>query len=278
VVLRREAKLSVSMAEHPEISTSVSTGVQVKICGLTNLADAQAAVDAGATLLGFIFYEESPRFVTIATVADIVAKLRGPSPNHQSPVTNHQLPITDHQLPITNHQSPTHSAALRDLVTRSPLLVGVFVNPSLEQVGTTMDTCALDLAQLHGEESPELLALLHRRGYKALRPRTQAEAESQAKRYVKYGPGCGPQLLVDAYHPAARGGTGQMGDWTLAARLARSYRLLLAGGLTPANVAAAVAQVHPWGVDVSSGVEAAPGRKDHAAIHAFVAAATEARA
>ena len=257
MVLRREAKLSVSMAEDPEVLTSVSTGVQVKICGLTNLADAQAAVDAGATLLGFIFYEESPRFVTIATVADIVAKLRGPSPNHQSPI---------------------HSATHRDLVTRSPLLVGVFVNPSLEQVGTTMDTCALDLAQLHGEESPELLALLHRRGYKALRPRTQAEAESQAKRYVKYGPGCGPQLLVDAYHPAARGGTGQMGDWTLAARLARSYRLLLAGGLTPANVAAAVAQVHPWGVDVSSGVEAAPGRKDHAAIHAFVAAATEARA
>jgi phosphoribosylanthranilate isomerase len=80
---------------------------------------------------------------------------------------------------------------------------------------------------------------------------------------------------VDAYHPDSRGGTGQAGDWNLAAGLARWHRLLLAGGLTPDNVATAIRQVRPWGVDVASGVEAAPGRKDHDQVRAFIAAARE---
>jgi phosphoribosylanthranilate isomerase len=80
-------------------------------------------------------------------------------------------------------------------------------------------------------------------------------------------------LLIDAFHPNLLGGTGATGDWQLAARLAPSYRLLLAGGLNPDNVAVAVNQVVPWGVDVGSGVEAAPGRKDHARLRAFVARA-----
>lgn len=78
---------------------------------------------------------------------------------------------------------------------------------------------------------------------------------------------------MDAYHPALRGGVGQTGDWSLAATLAGQHRLLLAGGLTADNVAEAIAQVRPWGVDVASGVEAAPGRKDHGRVWAFVAAA-----
>ena len=154
-----------------------------------------------------------------------------------------------------------------------PLFVGVFVNSSLEQVTQMLNHCDLDLAQLHGEEDPALLALLAKRAFKALRPRSVVEAEADASRYARFGPGGGPDLLVDAYHPDNRGGTGQAGDWNLAAGLARQYRLLLAGGLTPGNVATAIRQVRPWGVDVASGVEAAPGRKDHTLVQTFIAAA-----
>jgi phosphoribosylanthranilate isomerase len=214
--------------------------MHVKICGLTNLEDALAAAVAGADLLGFIFYEKSPRNVDARTVAAICIALRN-------------VP------PATFHLS------LRT--------VGVFVNPSLEQVVRTLDYCGLDLAQLHGEETPELLAALPGRAFKALRPRDPAEAASQAAIFARFGPAGGPDLLVDAYHPTLRGGAGQTGDWSLAANLAGQHRLLLAGGLTPDNVAAATAQVHPWGVDVASGVEATPGRKDHNSVRAFVAAA-----
>jgi phosphoribosylanthranilate isomerase len=214
--------------------------IRVKICGLTNLDDALAAAEAGADLLGFIFYEKSPRNVDARAVAAICNALRNVPP-------------------------ATFHVSLRT--------VGVFVNPSLEQVVRTLDYCGLDLAQLHGEEAPELLAALPGRAFKALRPRDIAEAASQADLFARLGPRSGPDLLVDAYHPALRGGGGQTGDWSLAADLAGQHRLLLAGGLTPDNVAAAIAQVHPWGVDVASGAEATPGRKDHGRVRAFIEAA-----
>jgi phosphoribosylanthranilate isomerase len=216
------------------------TQVRVKICGLTNLGDALAAAEAGADLLGFIFYDKSPRNVDARAVAAIVQALQDFSP-------------------------ATFHLSLRT--------VGVFVNPSLEQVVRTLDYCGLDLAQLHGEEAPELLAALSCRAFKALRPRDAAEAARQAAAFAHFGPAGGPDLLVDAYHPTLRGGAGQTGDWSLAASLAGQHRLLLAGGLTPDNVAQAIAQVRPWGVDVASGVEATPGRKDHHRLRAFMAAA-----
>lgn len=213
--------------------------MHIKICGLTNIEDAMVAAEAGADLLGFIFYDKSPRAVDVRTVAQIIKDIR-----HVSRFTSH--------------------GSLRT--------VGVFVNPSLEQVVRTLDYCGLDLAQLHGEEAPELLAALPGRAFKALQPRDAAEAASQAVTFARFGPAGGPDLLVDAYHPTLRGGAGQAGDWSLAASLAGQHRLLLAGGLTPDNVAQAIDQVRPWGVDVASGVEAAPGRKDHDRIRAFIAA------
>lgn len=218
--------------------------MHVKICGLTNLDDAEAAVEAGADLLGFILYEKSPRYVDPRTAASIVGALK----------------------------SAAHAAS-----HPLPLCVGVFVNPSMEQAVKVLNHCGLDLAQLHGEESPEFLAAsgIAGRSFKAVRPRSLDEAEMDAARFAALSPAAGPDLLVDAYHPALRGGAGEVGDWRLAAGLASRYRLLLAGGLTPSNVAEAVRQVRPWGVDVASGVESAPGRKDHAALRAFIATAKE---
>lgn len=207
----------------------------IKICGITNVADAQVAVAAGADLLGFIFYAKSPRYVAPAVVADIVREIRGQQP------------------------------MLR--------FVGVFVNEAVEQVEQILRSTDLDYAQLHGDEKADMLPHLAGRGYKALRPVSAAAAQAESNQFAPLGVPGGPTLMLDAYDPHAYGGTGQKADWHAAAAVARQHPgLLLAGGLTPENVAAAIRLVQPWGVDVSSGVEAAPGRKDHAKVQAFVEA------
>lgn len=219
--------------------------VKVKICGVTNVTDAREAMTAGADLLGFIFFSHSPRHVTPEQVRDILVTLE---PERMGVRT-----------------------------------VGVFVNESPQAVAQTLSFCGLNLAQLHGEEPPETLGLednqspLRGRAYKAMRPRSAEEATRLAQRYALpawlQARGHLPALLLDAYHPRLRGGTGETGDWDLASSLASQYPFLLAGGLTPTNVAQAVRIVKPWGVDVASGVEDTPGRKDHSALHAFVEAA-----
>ncbi len=237
--------------------------VKVKMCGLTCLEDVQAAMTAGADLLGFIFFPKSPRHVTPEQVRDILVAAEPGRAGIQT--------------------------------------VGVFVNETPETLVQVLDFCGLDLAQLHGEEPPGMLGLgdgsaeagaidsggrkegdprsVRGRAYKALRPRSLDEATGLAGRYalskdLRLG-GRLPAFLLDAYHPQLRGGSGMTGDWSLASKLASRYPILLAGGLDPSNVAQAVQTVRPWGVDVASGVETSPGRKDHAAMRAFVAAAKQ---
>lgn len=207
----------------------------VKICGLTNLEDALAAADAGADLLGFIFYARSPRFIQPVQAAALIAQVR----------------------------QRGHTASM----------VGLFVDAPLHEIQETLRICRLDLVQLHGGEPPHWLEVLQPQAFKALRPTSLDEATAEAEWYADLGPADGPQLLLDTYHPQLHGGSGQVGDWAIAAALAPRYRILLAGGLTPDNVQQALRQVRPWGVDVSSGVEAAPGQKDHAKVRRFVAAA-----
>ncbi|MBK8050925.1 MAG: phosphoribosylanthranilate isomerase [Anaerolineales bacterium] len=213
--------------------------LRIKICGITNLSDALTASAAGADYLGFILHPKSPRYIAPEAIRTVTDGVRA-------------------RLP----------ASMR------PRLVGVFVNTGTEQVIETVAACGLDLAQLHGDESPEEVVALAGRGYKALRPQTLDQALAGAEAYWRYGVPDGPRLLVDAYHPESYGGTGMQGDWAIAETLAQRYPgLLLAGGLTPASVGGAVAAVRPWGVDVSSGVEVKPGKKDHAKIRTFVEAA-----
>ena len=142
--------------------------------------------------------------------------------------------------------------------------VGVFVNASVAEILATMDTLGLNLAQLHGDEPPTTLKALDGKAFKAFRgiPSTIEGFERQDA----------PAFLVDAAVKGVYGGSGVTADWEGAAELAKKYPLLLAGGLTPENVAEAVSRVKPWGVDVASGVESAPGKKDAGLMVRFVKA------
>jgi phosphoribosylanthranilate isomerase len=159
--------------------------------------------------------------------------------------------------------------ALPPFVTR----VGVFVDASREELACVAEAVGLDVLQLHGQESPEDLARLPRRALKALRVDASFSLEVAA-RYAEHA--CG--LLLDAGSVAQPGGTGRLCDWDLARRVReRVETLVLAGGLTSANVAEAIATVGPAAVDVSSGVESAPGKKDAVKLRAFIEAVRHAR-
>ena len=161
--------------------------------------------------------------------------------------------------------------ASRIIAELPPLIVtvGVFVNEGMATVRSIMDTCGLAMAQLHGDENASYCHELSRPSMKALRLKDRgsllALAEYQGRGGVR-------GFVLDTFSELTYGGTGQVTDWALAADVAKSTRILLAGGLTPDNVTEAIRAVRPYGVDVSSGVEAAPGKKDPAKIRAFLEA------
>jgi phosphoribosylanthranilate isomerase len=144
--------------------------------------------------------------------------------------------------------------------------VGLFVNEEAAVVNTLADRCALDIVQLHGEESPDYCQTVRRRIIKAFRVK-DASSLTTMKDYNVAG------CLLDAWSPAAHGGTGTTFNWDIVAHAATSRSIILAGGLTPENVAGAVATVKPYAVDVSSGVERAPGKKDAGLVGRFIRAA-----
>ena len=225
--------------------------VRVKICGITALEDARLALDAGADYLGFIFYPPSPRSIAPERAAEIVRRLR---------------------------HDATARAQRED--ANPPRFVGVFVNEPATAIAAILDGCDLDLAQLSGDEEAAVVTSaespLFGRAYKAVRPRAHDEVRQLGAR-VAAPLAAGPALLLDTPNGQLYGGSGETGDWTAAAALAAAVpRLMLAGGLTPGNVAEAIARVRPYAVDVASGVEVAPGRKDAARVRAFIASARSA--
>lgn len=199
----------------------------LKICGITRHEDAFQAVEQGATAVGFVFWPQSPRHITPARAAAIVARL-----------------------------------------PRGVMGVGVFVNESVETMRNIVEEAGLTTVQLHGSESPDVAGAL---GVPILRAVTVDDAELVAAAW-----GTDTTFLLDAIDPVRRGGTGARVNWTEAARIARGLRVVLAGGLTPENVADAVGTVRPFGVDVSSGVESAPGIKDGGKMARFLENAREA--
>lgn len=210
----------------------------VKICGLCRREDAEAAAEAGAACVGLVF-AESPRRIEPARARELVDG-----------------------LPVT--------------------VVGVFVDADRARIVRTAEAVPLDVAQLHGSESPEFCEAVRDGGasvWKALRPRTAAELAGGAARYRESVDG----LLLEGFSPEAAGGTGTAFPhrwWREAGldddRAEESPDLVLAGGLTPENVAAALARTSPQVVDVSSGVETEPGVKDPDRIRAFVRAVRDA--
>ena len=152
--------------------------------------------------------------------------------------------------------------------------VGVFVNAAVAEIRQVMQMCRLDLAQLSGDEPPAHLEELRGCAFKALRPVSGQALESALHRYPRRGEP--PAYLLDAYHSTVYGGSGRRVSLELAGALAARFPILLAGGLTPENVSAVVEKVQPYGVDVASGVESAPGKKDADRLREFIRAARHA--
>ena len=201
--------------------------VRVKICGLTNAADAIAAAEAGADALGFMFFAGSKRNLSFANAAAIIRELPA-----------------------------------------SVAKVGVFVNAPADEIRRAVDETGIDALQLHGEETPEFCAqFAPLRVVKAFRLRDR-DSLRDCQRYPAHA------WLLDSFVDGAHGGTGVTADWNLVAEAVELHQqVILAGGLRVETVADAVRRVRPFGVDVSSGVESAPGKKDHEKIRAFLAAA-----
>jgi phosphoribosylanthranilate isomerase len=197
--------------------------VKVKICGITNLDDAMAAVDFGADALGFVFFKGSPRYIPCDSAASIIKNL-------------------------------------------PPFLttVGVFVNEQPEHIENVITMVGIDVIQLHGEEPPERYTFT-RRVIKAMRVETLESLDP----LINYR-GEASAFLLDTFTPDLFGGTGKIFNWDIALEAKQFGRIILAGGLTPDNVAEAVRRVRPYGVDVSSGIEFEKGRKDFKKMQMFI--------
>lgn len=214
----------------------------VKICGITTFEDALGAAQAGADMLGFNFYRRSPRFIEPDTARQIADALR------------------------------------QELGAACPLLIGVFVNEGVSAISSVLGYVGLKAAQLSGDESVEMLRELRGIAFKAIRSRSRAEAEDDVAYFMSAAPADErlPMLLLDAYHPELYGGSGETASLEIARLVGAAVpRFMLAGGLTPENVAARVAAIQPWGVDTASGVEleGQPGHKDLEKVSAFIRAA-----
>ena len=210
---------------------------KVKICGVTALDNALMCAQAGADLIGLNFYPPSPRSIAPDAARQITDGLRA------------------------------------ELGDQCPALIGVVVNLSADEIARLIEIAGLDAAQLSGDEPPETLAALRGRAFKSIRPQSRAEAVELAERFLHYAPSDArlPSLLVDAYHKQLYGGTGEQASVEVALAVKEiAPRLMLAGGLTPDNIADRARAILPWGVDVASGVESAPGIKDRGRVRAFV--------
>lgn len=195
--------------------------VQLKICGITSLADARAALDCGAQYLGFNFYRPSPRYI-----------------------------------------APPEARRIIEQLPRAIVSVGIFVNQDQPaDVLELLQASGAQLAQLHGDETADYCAQIGaERVIKALRVGPQF----QPRDVLRYPAAA---ILLDAYDKNLYGGTGKTANWELARAAATLIKIFLAGGLSPDNIVAAVRAVAPFAVDVNSGVESAPGRKDITKLH-----------
>jgi phosphoribosylanthranilate isomerase len=213
---------------------------KIKICGIRSAENALMVARAGADMIGLNFYPETPRYIEPAVAREVVSRLRF------------------------------------ELGEACPTIVGVFVNAAADEIRALAEYVGLDYAQLNGDESAEFVSALPGLAFKAIRPPDEDAARSEvvslSRGFLKNP--AAPSLLLDAFNLKLYGGTGETASLSIARAVkAAAPRMMLAGGLNPANVAERLRRVQPWGVDVASGVEAgAPGIKDEAKVRAFIAA------
>lgn len=203
--------------------------IRTKICGLTRPQDIQSAVQAGVDAIGLVFYPPSPRAVDIEQAIDLVKYI------------------------------PPYVQ-----------IVGLFVNATRDEIADVCRQVPIDILQFHGDESPEqcqkIAQKLSRRWYKALQVKDDMDILQAIQPYQQHGASA---ILLDAYHPDLKGGTGHSFDWTTFPKA--DIPLILAGGLNPDNVADAIALTQPYAVDVSGGVEQEKGIKDSEKMQKFIA-------
>jgi phosphoribosylanthranilate isomerase len=239
----------------------------VKICGIRDPETAAGAADAGADLIGLVF-AESRRKVTPQQCHDICERIR--ALERRAP----GLARFEGPLPGEVRGASWFGAWAEAIDTTAwrwrPLIVGVFAGMTTDEVNDIAEAAGLDLVQLSGGESADYIRKVDRPVIRAIHVEEQHTPDDIIDASFELRTAAG--LLLDTASPVARGGTGQAFDWDVAAEAARSLPFLLAGGLTPENVASAVERVQPWGVDVSTGVETG-GAKDLAKIRAFIRAA-----
>ena len=201
---------------------------RAKICGITRSQDVLSVVQAGADAIGFVFFPPSPRYV---------------SPEQAQQLVEHLPPYVQ--------------------------VVGLFVNASVDEIQATLNQVALDIIQFHGDETPEqcqkIGQMCQRRWYKAIQVKADLNVVAEVQRYQAAGASA---ILLDAWHPELKGGTGHQFDWSKFPQM--DIPLILAGGLTPDNIAEAIATTQAYAVDVSGGVESAKGIKDQQLIERFM--------
>ncbi|MGB3364734.1 MAG: phosphoribosylanthranilate isomerase [Thermodesulfobacteriota bacterium] len=200
------------------------SSTKIKICGITNMEDAQAAADYGADALGFIFYKESKRYVDPQVAKSIIS-------------------------------------SLPPFITT----VGVFVNQGMDEISQIKEATGIQVAQLHGDETPEFVSSLPIDVIKVIRVKDKSDLDKVAQYSAQ-------AILFDTYSDKEYGGTGESFDWEILNNLSSEKKVILSGGLNPENVLEAVQIVRPYAVDVSSGVEDTPGKKDHTKIKKFIEA------
>ena len=201
---------------------------RAKICGITRLEDVQAVVQAGADAIGFVFFPPSPRHVDVEQAALLVQAI------------------------------PAYVQS-----------VGLFVNSSAKDIQNILKKVPLDILQFHGDESPEqckqIAQAVGRRWYKAIQVKPELDIVEEINKYQKFGASA---VLLDAWHPDLKGGTGHSFDWTTFPKL--NIPLILAGGLNPDNIEQAILTTQAYAVDVSGGVESAKGIKDQQLVERFM--------
>ena len=200
---------------------------KLKVCGITDLADARYLAGEGVDYLGFIQHEDSPRYIVPKLVSDMLEWLYGPDS------------------------------------------VGVFVNKTADEVNAVADTAGFDYVQLHGEESPETCRAVERPIIKAIRVRHDASSDHLRAIMERYD-GIVEHFLLDTHNSSVWGGTGESFNWRLARELSSEYSIFLAGGIDAGNVHRAIKTMRPYAIDLSSGIESAPGQKSFEKVDDFL--------